>query len=76
MLQGDTVYDMIERQDVDMVRSNLDINNNSPSGNLTLTDRNIKLYAFAISVLNIMTEVNFMFLSWIQRGLFSTKGLN
>ncbi|XP_008320588.1 neuronal PAS domain-containing protein 4-like [Cynoglossus semilaevis] len=31
VLQGDTVYDMIERQDVDMVRSNLDINNNSPS---------------------------------------------
>lgn len=33
VLQGDTFYDMVERSDIDVVKSNLDIENNSSSGN-------------------------------------------
>lgn len=32
MLQGDTIYDMVEHSDVDIVKSNLDLENNSMSG--------------------------------------------
>lgn len=33
VLQGDTFFDMVEQSDVDIVKSNLDIENNSSSGN-------------------------------------------
>lgn len=33
MLQGDTFYDMVERSDVAIVKSHLDTENNSSSGN-------------------------------------------
>lgn len=33
MLQGDTFYDMVERSDVEVVKANMDIENNSSSGN-------------------------------------------
>jgi len=32
VLQGDTFYDMVERSDINIVKSNLDIDHNSPSG--------------------------------------------
>lgn len=34
MLQGDTIFDMVESSDVDVVKSNLDTENNSSSGDL------------------------------------------
>lgn len=34
MLQGDMLYDMVERSDVDIVQSNLDIENNLSSGKI------------------------------------------
>ena len=37
VLQGDTVYDMIERSDVDTVMAQLESDNNSSTGNKTIT---------------------------------------
>ena len=34
VLQGDTFYDMVEPSDVDDVKSNLDMKNNSSTGNV------------------------------------------
>lgn len=33
VLQGDTFYDMVERSDIDVVKTHLEIEHNSPSGN-------------------------------------------
>lgn len=35
VLQGDTFYDMVERSDIDIVKSNLDSENKSSPGNFT-----------------------------------------
>lgn len=43
VLQGDTVYDMVERSDIDIVKSNLDIENHSSSGNFENFLKHFKL---------------------------------
>lgn len=43
VLQGDTVYDMVERSDIDIVKSNLDIENDSSSGNFENFLKHFKL---------------------------------
>lgn len=42
MLQGDTVYDMVERADVAVVNSNLDTENDSSSGDFKDSDIPLK----------------------------------
>lgn len=44
VLQGDTLYDMVESSDVAVVKSNLDTENNSSSGNL------IHIIAFKMAI--------------------------
>lgn len=34
MLQGDTIFDIVESSDIDVVKSSLDTENNSSSGDL------------------------------------------
>lgn len=55
MLQGDSFYDMVERSDIDIVKSNLDIENNSSSGNFKDFDITLKLLfeAFLIYLLQM-----------------------
>lgn len=44
VLQGDTIYDMVERSDVDAVQAHLDVGSSSSSGNLKVFDIPLNIF--------------------------------